>query len=239
MRDSSHYLFYTERVDGDRVRLSADEARHAVRVLRLSPGATMQATDGAGIVYRCRLLTADTTGAECEVLATSRRERPPPRITLYAGLPDRDAFERLIDQIVPLGVGSLVPLVSARSQHRWWHPKWNKHRERFRRKMIVAMKQALHPFLPELAPPVSFDDVMGAVQGPAVLADDEGQSPHELDSSLFSTETVSVIVGPPGGFAPEELRLLRDYPALPVRLSPNRLRTELAAVLLCGILLAH
>src|SRR5262245_51865972 len=47
----------------DRVRFDADEARHLGRVLRLGPGAVVEATDGTGCLYTVRLVTVDTAGA--------------------------------------------------------------------------------------------------------------------------------------------------------------------------------
>ncbi|MBD3242954.1 MAG: RsmE family RNA methyltransferase [Chitinivibrionales bacterium] len=233
-----HHLFYSTETHGGRLHLTADEARHATRVLRLSPGDELWATDGAGAVYHCRLADTSTEGAACEIIDITRHDRSPPCVDIYVGLPDRDAFEWLIDAATPLGVRRIVPIVCARSQHPWWRTKWDKLRDRFTRKMTVAVKQALHPFLPELAAPVELDKAVSLLRGEAVVADEQGIGLRELSRDICSADTLSAFVGPPGGFTSDELRLLHDYPAQAVRLSPNRLRTELAAVLLCGMLLA-
>lgn len=239
MRDTDHYLFYAEQADSGHVHLSADEARHATRVLRLSPGKTLRATNGAGVMFECRLSTVHQRGAECEVLSTIHCTRPLPRVDMYVGLPERDAFERMLEEVAALGIEHVRPLVCDYCQKAWWAHRWDKLRERFNRKLVVAMKQSLQPFLPVVCEPVSFETAVRETALPLVVGVEDGALlPAEAIARTAACESVAAVVGPPGGFSPSERALLDERRALTVRLSPNRLRTELAATLLSGILLA-
>ena len=82
-----------ERVVAGRVTFDAAESRHLTRVLRLGPGDTVVATDGAGRDYTVRL---DSVGeaASGTVLAVERgAPESPLAITLVQGIPKGDKME--------------------------------------------------------------------------------------------------------------------------------------------------
>lgn len=234
MREHSHYLFWVLPPDGDTLALDPDESRHAVSVLRVKPGDAIFAADGEGAVYRCKVESAEAE--RCEARIVGKEARPPvrPAVRLFVGLPERDAFERVLEGLVPLGVAAIVPFESRFCQKRWWKGKRERQRERFIKKMTAAAKQALYPHLPVLEDVVSFGRAAESLKRPALLADSEGVPLSSLVSRFNSAETLDCVVGPPGGLAPEEVEALKARGAVRVRLSANRLRTELAAVVLAG-----
>jgi len=235
MRSAEHHLFFSSAIMGDRLMLSADETRHAMQVLRLRAGQRFTATDGKGVVYECVVDSLDK--GECSGTITKRMVGDPlkPEITCYIGLPEHNSFETILENLVPLGVSTIVPMVCAYCQKQWWKPSWNAQNTRFHKKMIAGLKQSLNPWLPALEEPIGFTDAVDRVLGICVTADEEGTPAVEWLSHTRAIEQVSCFIGPPGGFAPEELALLKKKGCVGVRLSSHRLRTELAAVVLCGM----
>ena len=73
-----HVFVRPEAVGPDRVRFDADEAHHLRRVLRLRPGAVVEATDGTGRLYTVRLEALEGDGAwgTIETRAEPARESP-------------------------------------------------------------------------------------------------------------------------------------------------------------------
>jgi 16S rRNA (uracil1498-N3)-methyltransferase len=236
MRDYRHFLFYSEHIESDRLYFDAAETRHAIAVLRRGQGDPFMATDGQGTVFECRvesIVKKQITG-----LIMDRREVPRHacRLHLFAGVPERVAFETLITGLTALGVERITPLVCRHCQDGWWERDAEGERlsERFRKKMIVAMKQSLYPYLPRLDPPLLFESAGPMIAGAAMVADSEGVPVSEVLNARAQNGMVFCLVGPPGGFAPEELAALKSLGAAAVRLAPTRLTTELAAVVLCS-----
>jgi len=238
MSDYRHFLFFTGHIESDRLYLDAAETRHAVAVLRRGQGDPFLATDGQGTVFECRvesIVKKQITG-----LIMDRREVPRHacRLHLLAGVPERAAFETLITGLTALGVERITPLVCRHCQDGWWERDAEGERlsERFRKKMIVAMKQSLYPYLPRLDLPLLFESAGPMISGIAMAADPEGVPVAEVLNAHAQTVAgiFSCLVGPPGGFAPEEHAALKSLGAAMVRLAPTRLTTELAAVVLCS-----
>jgi 16S rRNA (uracil1498-N3)-methyltransferase len=236
MRDYRHFLFYTDAVEAGRLYLDVPETRHAAAVLRRGQGDPFLATDGRGAIFECRV--ESMAGKKITGLIMDRREVPRHacRLHLFAGVPERASFETLITDLTALGVERITPLVCRHCQGGWWERDAEGERmsERFRKKMIAAMKQSLYPHLPRLDPPLLFERIGPLITRNCIMADPEGVSAAEVLNVHTETGIFSCLVGPPGGFAPEEQASLKALGAAGVQLAPTRLTTELAAVVLCS-----
>ena len=96
-------------------RLSAEDARHAAKVLRLRPGDEIVALDGKGGRFRARL---EENGV-VEVLEQLPSNEPRLYLTVYQGVPKADKLEMLAQKLTELGVSRLVPVEMERSVRRF------------------------------------------------------------------------------------------------------------------------
>jgi 16S rRNA (uracil1498-N3)-methyltransferase len=232
MNKSEHFLFYAPDLVPKTVILDETESRHVASVLRIRPGDTLQLTDGKGGIATGVYRSEEHRRLTVSIVSRSHKQRPEPARHLYAGLPDRDAFETILINAAALGVSRIVPLTTAYSQKPWWN-NWEKLSARFHLKMIAACKQSHNPYLPELLPPTPHSDTLQQSESTFVLVADLSGKPLR-DILLPATGTITCFVGPPGGFSGKELQLLTDRSATAVRIAPGRLRTELASTILCG-----
>ncbi len=102
--------------------------------------------------------------------------------------------------------------------------------DRLRAHMIEAAEQCGRTALPELAEPVALPKLLDSwPDGRALIfCDEEGGAPF-LDS--IKPGPAAILIGPEGGFAPEERDRLRAHPsAIRVSLGPRILRADTAAV---------
>jgi len=236
MRDYRHFLFFTERVESDRLYLDPAETRHAVAVLRRAKGDPLLATDGQGTVYECRVESIVKKQLTGLIVGRTVVPRHSCSLHMLVGLPERAAFEKLITDLTALGVERITPLVCRHCQGGWWERDADGERlsERFRGKMVVALKQSLYPYLPRLDPPLLFENIGSAISGSFLVADPEGAPVAEALNMHPPAAGYACFVGPPGGFAPEEQTSLKALGATSLRLAPTRLTTELAAVVACS-----
>ena len=95
------------------------EGRHAVDVLRLSPGEHVRVGDGRGTVADSEVLSAGPEGLR--VVVRSRFEVPPatPEFVLVQALPKGDRGPLAVDLATELGVDRIVPWTASRCVTRW------------------------------------------------------------------------------------------------------------------------
>ena len=220
--------------------LPASEARHAARALRKQEGDDIVVVDGEGGWHHVRLEQIGRGKASGQVIET-RREVGEPAYDLTVGLAllkNKNRFETFLEKAVELGACRIVPLLTRRTE------KEGLKRPRFERILVAAMKQSGRSRLVDLAPPQSLEQVFKTCRAEQALICHEetplGQSLLEVVRSDFSAASLSVLIGPEGGFAEDEVHRAREAGFQPVSLGKRRLRAETAALTaLAGVMLAR
>lgn len=190
--------------------LDADDRHHLFKVMRLRDGESVGASDGVG---GWRLTTV--AGGALLPAGDVMRDPEPAACRIAVAIPKGDRCDWMVQKLTEVGVTDLWFLHCARSVVRWEAERGGRQLERMRRVAREASMQSRRTWLPRLSGPVRFADA-AAMPG-AVLADPDGSAP--LAGGV-------VLVGPEGGFTPEEALVVPDR----VRLAPGILRVETAAV---------
>src|SRR5437764_6038537 len=112
-----------ERVVDGRVTFDAVETRHLARVLRLGPGDTVVASDGAGHDYTVRLDAVRPRATGIVVGMADAAGESPLAITLVQGLSKGDKLETTVRAATELGVARIVPPLTARTVVRLAEPE--------------------------------------------------------------------------------------------------------------------
>lgn len=241
---TTNFYIPRDHVDGDRVTLPEDEARHASKVLRKRPGDEIVAVDGVGGWYRIVLDHLDKRTAGGRVV--ERRSgigEPPFDLTLaVAVVKHRSRFETFLEKAAELGVTTITPVVTHRTE-----------RERVREQrsenvLISAMKQCGRSRLPRLTDPVLFGEFLRADRANhafdvKLICHEGARGESALANVLASgrrVKSVSVLVGPEGGFTDDEITQAVERGYRPVSLGPRRLRAETAAIVAsAAVMLAY
>lgn len=212
---------------GGRAWLEGDEARHLARVLRARVGDEVTLFDGRGTSWSARVAAIDRDRVALDV-GPPHPPAPPPSVDLSVAvaLPKGDRQKWLVEKLTELGVARLVPLVTARGVAEATASA----RTRLERVVIEACKQCRRDTLLEIAEPATVQGVVAAAAPDArlLLADPAGVPPDEVP--LGETARRIVLVGPEGGFTPEEKDLAISAGAMRVSLSRHVLRIETAAI---------
>ena len=207
------------------VALEPAEARHLTGALRRRPGDEIVIADGQGIVAEAKLVAAGKGMAEAEILSMRRMPEPESdRVTLALALIENRAMDWAIQKAVEVGVGRFVPMHTERGQVRGRDP--GVRIGHWRRIAMQALKQCRRPWAMEIGDVVPLTELVDQSKDGGVVADRGGCSIGELSPGTGSL----LLVGPEGGFTPDECDLFdhRGWPRL--RLGPHILRAETAAV---------
>jgi 16S rRNA (uracil1498-N3)-methyltransferase len=215
--------------EADELVVDGTEGRHAVDVLRLSPGDPVGGGAGGGPVADSEVLSAGAEGLR--VVVRSRFEVPPadPQFVLVQALPKGDRGPLAVDLATELGVDRIVPWTAARCVTRWREDRVAKGVAKWRAAAHAASKQSRRARVPEVTEPMTTREVcglLGDVDLALVLHEQARRPMAELD--IPSTGTIAVVVGPEGGLTDGEVVAFRAAGAQAVRLGDEVLRTSTA-----------
>jgi 16S rRNA (uracil1498-N3)-methyltransferase len=222
--------FKIDGLKGDEAYLRGQEARHALKVLRLKKGDEIIVFDGEGREFLAVIEAASPTSVKLRILEESKVNRDSPLVsTLYMGITNKvQKFELAVQKTTELGVTRIVPVVCRRSSTAQLIKNWEGKLRRWREIAVNASKQCGRSILPEILEPVRVEEIEDSSELSFVLWERGGKSLKNYQG--YSASSVSFLVGPEGGLEREEIELLKEKGFKPIYLGKRILRAETAAI---------
>jgi 16S rRNA (uracil1498-N3)-methyltransferase len=215
---------------GAHVELPEPVARHAVRVLRLPPGAPVVLFDGRGGEYPAHIERIERDRVYAELAAWQQVERESSlAVTLVQALQAGDKMDFTIQKAVELGVRDIVPVESRRSVLRLAGERAAKRVAHWQGVVASACEQCGRNQVPLVAPLEKLENWLARPAGGALrlmLAPDAGQTLADI----APVGEVQLLIGAEGGLDPQEMIAARQAGFQAVRLGPRVLRTETAGL---------
>jgi len=224
------------------VTLEGEVAHQITHVLRLTPGERIIVLDNSG--WQMETVLTEVGGQRVVGQVARRslaRGEPHVKISLYQGVLRANHLEFALQKGAEMGIVEFVPMITARCVIANLDDV-NKKNERWERILREAAEQCQRGRLPTLEPALMFMQACERARhaGGLFLLPWEGEHEVSLQSALGVAPlpfTISLFVGPEGGFTDEEVRLARAYGARTVSLGPRILRAETAGLVAAAVML--
>lgn len=205
-------------------------------MLRLRDSDEVIALDGVGAQYHVRLAIEGKQVRGKVVAPATARHEPERRVALPKG----ERWEWLPRKGTEIGVARFVPVVARYSQS-----GTAVIRPRHREVVREATKQCRRLLVPPIEEPRPFADVLTSATRAAdtsIVLLWEGAGESNLTEALHTAKERSmgymqILVGPEGGFHPDEVALARDVGVPLAGLGPLIPRTETAAFIAAALAL--
>lgn len=213
--------------------LSEETAKHVVQVLRKKEGDRIMLSNGLGQSAEATILSNSKKACTVQLGSVTQHTKAPFSLHLcIAFTKNAGRNEWLLEKATELGVSSITPLISARTE-----------REKFRTDraqsiLISAMLQSQQYFLPALHTPATVEKILGqyaGANGQRLIAHcDEQYARLSFSTVLQPEKDVVILIGPEGDFTAEEIELAAQNGFSGISLCTQRLRTETAAMAVCA-----
>jgi 16S rRNA (uracil1498-N3)-methyltransferase len=219
-------LFYLENPK-DEIILSAEESKHATRVLRKKEGDILNFTDGKGNFYKAEITVADSKKCRLQIVSSNQKEKQHNYYLHIAMAPTKnmDRFEWFLEKATEIGIDEITPIICSRSERKVIKT------ERCNRILLSAIKQSLKYHLPKLNEAISLSDFLKQdFEGAKYIAHCEDGDKLDL-KTVSKTKKTLILIGPEGDFSPKEIELALQNQFKAVSLGTSRLRTETAGII--------
>lgn len=208
---------------------SLDQSRYLTQVMRLKLGDAVLVFNGQDGEWRCVLSDILKKGVVLKAEAQVRPQTIGPDVHLLMAVVKKSAMEFAVEKATELGVRHIRPMLTARTQG---------HHLRLDRLDAIAIESAEQTGrmdLPLIDDPAKLVDVLeGWDPGRRLMfCDETGGAPvvKALSALEDSGRPWAILIGPEGGFSPQERERLRALPfTTAVSLGPRVLRADTAAV---------
>lgn len=225
-----------EDIEDGRIRVTGEDANHLGRAIRLKAGEKIRVSTDAERNFICEAVSFDSDALTLQILEESEDTEPANRIILFQAIPKGSRMETVIEKAVELGASEIIPVDMKYCVVRLDEKKKESRVQRWQKIADGAARQSKRSQMPKVGPVLSFREAADRL-----LSLDISLVPYENAQGAAYTmellrkikpgQSVGILIGPEGGFAPEEIDYVRDSKkAEVISLGHRILRTDTAAI---------
>ncbi|WP_417496061.1 16S rRNA (uracil(1498)-N(3))-methyltransferase [Maricaulis sp.] len=223
-----------------RLALSREDTHYVLNVMRRGEGDGVRLFNGRDGEWTARIADAHRKGAVLELVARTRAQTSVPDLWLLFAPVKRQKTDLIVEKATELGVREIHPVTTRRTQADRSKP------ERFHLIAKEAAEQTERLDLPVIAPIERLERLLEGWDPARLLyycdeAGDDGGEPWGGDTGragpmldvlrAYPAGPAALLIGPEGGFTPEERTRLRQLDFVrAVSLGPRILRAETAVI---------
>lgn len=238
------YQFFVpdENVGQERITITGADVNHIGHVLRMKPGERIRVSSLSGQAFFCcieKISSEEVTARieERDALGTEFAHK----VYLFQGLPKSDRMELIVQKAVELGVYEVIPVAMKNCVVKLDEKKAKSRQVRWQAIAESAAKQSKRTVIPRVRAPIGWKQALTeALALPVVLVPYENErglsATRERIRSIPEGADIGVMIGPEGGFAPEEIAAADGEHLQRISLGRRILRTETAALAALSIL---
>jgi len=214
--------------------------RHVMQVLRLRSGDQVILFNGDGHDCPGVLTRVDKRSARVQIESCQPVDKESAlHIHLVQGISRRERMDLTIRKSVELGVGTITPLATERSVVNLAGERLQRRQQHWQSIIISACEQCGRSRLPVMTEPVALHDWVSRSRDGTRLILAPAVSTRLRQLKAPQAQRLTLMVGPEGGFTPDEYAQAERAGYSGINLGPRILRTETAAIAAVALLQAH
>lgn len=193
-------------------------------VLRMEIGSSLILSDGHGNEAEVSIFAMEKSEILCMVEKMLPTIEPQRKVHLYLAILKKENFELAVQKAVECGVSNIIPIITERTV------KTGLNIERLEKIIKEASEQSGRSVVPTLSPILNFTDAVenGRDQEEKIIFHPKENSENSYQPKT-KANTVSIFVGPEGGYTEKEIKLAVDMGYTVASLGQFILRGETAA----------
>ncbi|MBC5714569.1 16S rRNA (uracil(1498)-N(3))-methyltransferase [Roseburia sp. BX1005] len=238
------YQFFVDdaQIGREFVTITGEDVNHIKNVLRMKAGEKIRISNQQGRDYYCEISEVTDTFVQADILNEDAASTElPSKIYLFQGIPKGDRMETVIEKAVELGVYEIIPVAMKYCVVKLDAKKEAAKVARWQKQAEAAAKQSKRSIIPKIHPVMSYKEAVEyAMQCDVRLVPYENergmQGTREALSTIKSGTSVSVMIGPEGGFAEDEITQVKDSMQV-ISLGKRILRTDTAGIAVMSMLM--
>ncbi|MFI3227491.1 MAG: RsmE family RNA methyltransferase [Clostridia bacterium] len=215
------------------ININGDDHFHLSKSLRMKISEKIVASDGV-LEYNCIIDKICDNHTECKILSENPpKGEPSVNVYVYISATKGDKLDLVTQKVTELGAYAIIPFSSARSIVKFDEKSAKKRKERLQKIAVEAAKQSGRGKIPQVCDFLNLKTVVKDIKDKdlnIVLYENEQDVSLKEIISEQKFESISIIIGPEGGFDSTEIEYLLENNVQVASLGKRILRAETAPI---------
>ncbi len=239
-----HFFVKKEQITGDLITVTGADVNHMKNAVRLKPGDIVRISDGGETDYFCSIKEYKDDAAILEITESGvKTTELGKEIKVFIGIPKGDRMETVIEKAVELGATEIIPVDMRYCVVKLDAKRADKKVLKWQELALSAAKQSKRSMVPKVSPVLSFKNAAKYFEECELKI-----VPYENENGMLETKevfkklkesgSVGIFTGPEGGFAEEEIEVLREGSHI-ISLGRRILRADTAPICMLSAMMLY
>lgn len=207
---------------------------HIKKVMRCKLGDKIEVVYNS-IVYTCKITNIELV--ELEIISSQKEDRELDiDLTIAISLVNEQKFDLILQKLTELGVSTIIPVKTERSIVKLDDKKANKKIERWQMICKEASEQSHRTKIPKVENIVKITDLTKIDKKLKLICSLNNNTKSLSNYLIKDIKEMLFVIGPEGGFSPQEEKFLLNNNFMPVSLGKRVMRVETAAIYVASII---
>lgn len=241
------FFIKNNQIDDNTIVITGKDVNHISNVLRIKIGEDIQVCDiDTSNNYLVRLQKIDKEKIFCDIVKKMKSEAEPDiNLKIFQGIPKSDKMELIIQKSIELGIKEIIPVQMERCVSKISSKDEKKKIERWQKISEMASKQSGRDIIPRINNPIKIKDICNLINElDMIIVPYEKEENYSFKDAIEEIKqkennkaSIGIVIGPEGGFDPNEINLLKNAGAKIVTLGKRILRTETVALAMTSVIM--
>lgn len=228
--------YFSKKIENNRFTLTEEDTYHITKVMR------MVKDDKIEVVYQentyiCKIVSLSPL-VEAEIVEEIKNNQElKTQVTIVQSLVKEQKMDYILQKTVELGVDKIIPYCASRSVIKI-NEKKDKKIERWKSILKEAAEQSKRIKIPEITNPINLSNLVKLSDYDIKFlctVNESSQNLKKVLSNMVSGAKILFVIGPEGGFTPEEEKVMIENGFLSISLGNSVLRTETASTFIMSV----
>jgi 16S rRNA (uracil1498-N3)-methyltransferase len=233
------FFCFKDDIKNEFITLRKEDRNHIVKSLRLGISEEVEISDRIDTIYKTKISSVSQEEISLEILEKRKFSPKKIRITLFQALLKGKKMDDLIKKTTELGVDEIIPVFTSRTIKKCDERGLKNRLKRWKKISLEASMQSHRDIPSDVKNPIYFYNLNDTVKKFDIfILIWRGERKRRINDIKFNQDIskIGYIIGPEGGFSPDEVNLLISKGAISISLGKNILRSETAAAAVMAIL---
>lgn len=228
--------YFSKKIENNRFTLTEEDTYHIMKVMR------MVKDDKIEVVYQentyiCKIVSLSPL-VEAEIVEEIKNNQElKTQVTIVQSLVKEQKMDYILQKTSELGVDKIIPYCASRSVIKI-NEKKDKKVERWKSILKEAAEQSKRIKIPEITNPINLSNLVKLSDYDIKFlctVNESSQNLKKVLSNMVSGAKILFVIGPEGGFTPEEEKVMMENGFISISLGNSVLRTETASTFIMSV----
>ena len=219
---------------GLEINLKNPTSHQIKNVLRMTEGDQFELFNNTGNSYIARHISFEGNSVKCLIIEQLKNLHEEIKINVFQSIIKTSKLDLIVEKLTEIGISSLTPIVTERTQRKDIDSLSENKLKRLKKISIESSEQSGKVFIPTVNNMQKLKDLDISIPDSINIVFyeniDGAKKINSLKKEIFNCKSVSVYIGPVGGFSDKEIEFFKSKESEVINLGNTIFKSDTASI---------